>query len=107
MVLFYCIKLKYLVAGFNNVHVTAKRSFSTKLSPVKIDKVLVVTKLTRYQYEKNRHRNLTEAELHKELLKRGANLESLLHYHHLHKNFEDRVISSLRDLGIEVKITNK
>lgn len=68
---------------------------------------MVVTKLSRYGYEKLKHSDLKESDLSEALRKRGVNVEKLLHYHNLHKQFEDRMVNTLKDLGIEVQVADK
>lgn len=72
-----------------------------------IRKVLVVSKLSRYDYEKYRYKNLTQTELHKAIKDRGSDLDKMLHYHELHKKFENKVVNAFRDMGIEVEVANK
>lgn len=67
----------------------------------------MVSKLSRYEFERNRHRHLTDIELEKMLQKRGTNYDKMMHHHNLHKMFEKRFIDTLRDMGIEVKVVNR
>lgn len=72
-----------------------------------IRKVLVVSKLSRYEFERYKHKHLTQAELNKMIKERGSDLEKLLFYHDLHKNFEYRVVNAFRNMGIIVETANK
>lgn len=79
-------------------------SFSNQMD---IKKVLVVSKLSRYEFERYKHKNLTQIEFHDMIRERGSDLEKLLYYHELHKNFEYKVVNAFRNLGIIVETANK
>lgn len=72
-----------------------------------IKRVLVVSKMSRYEFERYKNKDLTQTELHDMIKDRGSDLEKLLHYHELHKRFENRVVNAFRDLGIQVEVANK
>lgn len=72
-----------------------------------IKKVLVVSKLSRYDFEQYKHKNLTQTELNNLIKDRGSDLEKLLYYHELHKSFENKVVDAFRDFGIQVEVANK
>lgn len=42
-----------------------------------------------------------------EIRKRGFDVDKLLYYHRQNKHFENKVIHTLNDMGIEVQIANK
>lgn len=69
--------------------------------------MLVVSKMSRYEFERYKNKDLTQTELHDMIKDRGSDLEKLLHYHELHKRFENRVVNAFRDLGIQVEVANK
>lgn len=74
---------------------------------LKLRKCLVVSKLSRYEFEKLRHPELNAEELECLLKNRGNDIQALLHYYNLHKQFENKVTKTLRDLGIEVRVVNR
>lgn len=74
---------------------------------IQFKKCLVVSKLSRYEFERHRHGKLSRNELEHLLRNRGTNYEKLLHYHHLHKSFEQKVADTLRSLEIEVRVVNR
>ena len=78
-----------------------------KNNKFRIKKALIVTKLTRLEFEKVRHSNLNETELEEKIRNRGTDYDALMHYHRLHKKLEERVVKSFRGLGVEVKIANR
>lgn len=87
----------------------ATNSFSTGTAPhgLSIQKILVVSKFSRYEYEKVKHKNLSETQFHEMLRKRGSDVEKMLHYHNVHKDFENKLVVTLRNLGVEVDTANK
>lgn len=48
-------------------------------------KVLILTKLSRFDFEKMRHSNHSEAELESALRKRGSDYNTLVYHHYIHK----------------------
>ncbi|XP_060518834.1 NAD kinase 2, mitochondrial isoform X2 [Cylas formicarius] len=81
------------------------KSIST--NSIRTDRILVVAKLSRYEYEKRKYKNLTNNDLLKFLKIRGTDLENLIHHHDLQKHFEENVINTLKNMGIEVEIVNR
>uniref|UniRef100_T1GU78 Uncharacterized protein n=1 Tax=Megaselia scalaris TaxID=36166 RepID=T1GU78_MEGSC len=73
----------------------------------KLQKALIVTKLSRYEYEESRNRELNSQELEKKLRNRGTDYDGMLYLHNLHKKFEMRVIKSFQDVGCDVKVINR
>ena len=47
--------------------------------------VLIMTKLTRLEFEKLRHGNVSDEELEQTLRQRGSDYSSLLYHHYIHK----------------------
>ncbi|KAG1714008.1 NAD kinase 2, mitochondrial [Nymphon striatum] len=69
---------------------------SNNSSFFKPEKALVLTKFSRYEYEKRRHPALSEEELMKNLADRGSDYSSLIHHHSIHMKNRDSVIDALR-----------
>ncbi|ROT72402.1 hypothetical protein C7M84_009207 [Penaeus vannamei] len=67
-------------------------------------KVLILTKLSRYEFEKRRHPELTERQLERCLRNRGSDYNMLLYHHYIHKGVENTVNSVFRAAGIETKV---
>lgn len=78
-----------------------------KSNKLRIKKALIVTKLTRYEFEKTRHSGLSDQELEEKIRCRGTDFDALMHYHNLHKALEHKVVDSFRDSGVEVKVVNR
>lgn len=68
---------------------------------------LIVTKLSRYEFEQHKNPKLTVLQLEKLLRDRGTDYDLLLNYHRIHKEFEQRVANSFKEFGIAVKLVNR
>lgn len=104
-----CVMWNVYVSGVQGLSIDGG-TFSRCLSSsggIDIRKILVVSKLSRYEFEKYKNKDLTETQLHNTLKNRGSDLEKLLYYHELHKRFENKLLHSFRNMGIIVKIANK
>lgn len=78
-----------------------------KNNKLRIKKALIVTKLTRYEFEKIRHSELNDRDFEEQIRFRGTDFDALMHYHNLHKNVERQVVECLRESGVEVKLVNR
>ncbi|XP_063898054.1 NAD kinase 2, mitochondrial [Helicoverpa armigera] len=72
-----------------------------------MEKCLIVSKVTRYEYERHSHENLSESELEKVLRKRGSDYDSMVSVHKRQKAFEENVAKSLRDMGLKVEMASR
>lgn len=70
-------------------------------------KVLIVTKLSRYEFEQHKNPKLSAVQLEKLLRDRGTDYDLWLHYHQIHKHFERRVANSFKEHGVDVKLVNR
>lgn len=70
-------------------------------------KALIVTKLSRYEFEQHKNPKLNVIQLEKLLRDRGTDYDLWLHYHRIHKDFELKVANSFRDYGIDVNLVNR
>ncbi|XP_034650423.1 NAD kinase 2, mitochondrial isoform X1 [Drosophila subobscura] len=73
----------------------------------KLKRALVVTKLSRYEFEQLRHPGLSKEQLEQKLRDRGTDVEMVLYLHNLHKDFERRIVQSFQDVGCEVKLSSR
>ncbi|XP_017126460.1 NAD kinase 2, mitochondrial isoform X3 [Drosophila elegans] len=80
-----------------------------KLTPTnfKLKRALIVTKLSRYEFEQLRHPELSPDQLQQKLRDRGTDVEMVLYLHKVHKDFERRVVQSFQDVGCEVKLSSR
>ncbi|XP_015792981.1 NAD kinase 2, mitochondrial [Tetranychus urticae] len=80
--------------------------------PVKGDtfhskKALILTKFSRYEFEKRTNPNLTEEQLIDKLQRRGSDYRNLLHHHQIHCNSRDKLKLALEKRGLEVRMVNR
>lgn len=78
-----------------------------KTTPLQMRKCLIVSKVTRYEYERNSHEKLSSSDLEKLLRKRGTDYESMLRSHNTQKQFERNVADTLSSMGFEVKMASR
>lgn len=70
-------------------------------------KVLIVTKLSRYHFEKMREPELNENQLKLRLQKRGYDYNAMIASHAATKTVENQVTEILRQMNVEYKIVNR
>ncbi|XP_059473912.1 NAD kinase 2, mitochondrial [Neocloeon triangulifer] len=70
-------------------------------------KALIVSKLSRYEFERFRQPSLSAAQLEKELRRRGSDYELLLHHHHVHKSCEAAVDAALKARNVQTRVVNR
>lgn len=71
-------------------------------------RVLILTKLSRYEFEKLRHPDLAnEHELEQLLKKRGSDYNTLLYHHYIHKGCEFRVVKAFQDFGVQTRLVSR
>ncbi|CAG9858331.1 unnamed protein product [Phyllotreta striolata] len=95
-----------IFSGVGNLNVFSQ-NISNEVHPLKIEKALIVSKLSRYESEKRIYSNCSEHELEKILRKRGTNYEKLVSFHELHRNFENNLTETLNRFGTEVEVVNR
>jgi len=70
-------------------------------------KAVILTKVSRYEYEKLRHEHLTEKQLEEELTARGSNYAAVRHHHNIHKALEVSVAETLESAGVETRVVKR
>ncbi|XP_014662053.1 PREDICTED: NAD kinase 2, mitochondrial-like [Priapulus caudatus] len=70
-------------------------------------KALVLTKLTRYEFEKRRHSAYSEPQLIRNLESKGSDYKSLLQIHNNHQRAKDIVVACLQKEGIETRVVSR
>jgi len=70
-------------------------------------KVLILTKLSRLEFEKLRHKDISDRELERVLKKRGSDYNTLLYHHYIHKGCESRVEQAFQTFGVETRLVNR
>lgn len=83
-------------------------SASKELDPkMKMDKCLIVSKATRYDYEKHSHDNISDVELERILRQRGSDYDMIMANHREQKAFEEGIAKNLKDMGIKVEMASR
>ncbi|XP_069370288.1 NAD kinase 2, mitochondrial isoform X2 [Paralichthys olivaceus] len=75
----------------------------------KPEKVAVVTKTTRYEFEQQRYQyaGLSEEDLRQLLAMKGSSYTGLLERHNIHTNNVEHIVKSLRSEGIDVRVVKR
>ncbi|KAM7393360.1 hypothetical protein PAMA_008155 [Pampus argenteus] len=91
------------------IHTSVCNSSSQPKSGFKPEKVAVVTKTTRYEFEQQRYRysGLSEEDLKQLLRMKGSSYSGLLERHNIHTNNVEHIVKSLRKEGIEVRVVKR
>ncbi|CAG5867163.1 unnamed protein product [Menidia menidia] len=85
-------------------------NFSSKAKVgFKPEKVAVVTKTTRYEFEQQRYRyaGLSEEDLKHLLAMKGSSYSGLLERHNVHTNNVEHIVNSLQKEGIDVQVVKR
>ncbi|CAG9829309.1 unnamed protein product [Diabrotica balteata] len=98
---------KNIFSGLANSLNVLTKNFCNDVQPLKLEKALIVSKLSRYEFERTKHKGLSEKGLESLLRKRGSNYEKLVSFHHLHKEFEENLKNIILASGTEVEIVNR
>ncbi|XP_075529465.1 NAD kinase 2, mitochondrial isoform X2 [Dermacentor variabilis] len=86
---------------------TAAAQFGSAEEPVfRPRRALVLTKFSRYEFEKRRHAHLTEEQLVQDE-SRGSDYNSLVHHHKIHTKNRELVVNTLRENGIETRLVDR
>ncbi len=85
-----------------------RRGLSTAhkvISPMdfKPQKALVLTKVSRYEFERHNFPDLTETEFESVLTNRGSDYTMIKYHHNIHKDAEEKVVRALESRGVETK----
>ncbi|CAF0716130.1 unnamed protein product [Brachionus calyciflorus] len=106
------VKNNFLKTQISNLRVcfSILKFYSTsQKSKINFDfsKILVLNKITRYEFEKKRHAKLTEDELKTKLEKRGSNYDRLIEHHNNHYRSLERILNAFKERGIETRVTQR
>ncbi|KAI9527462.1 NAD kinase 2, mitochondrial [Dissostichus eleginoides] len=90
-------------------HSSLKHASSLPKAGFKPEKVAVVTKTTRYEFEQQRYlyAGLSEEDLKHLLALKGSSYSGLQERHKIHTNNVEHIVKSLRSEGIEVRIVKR
>ncbi|CAG2165249.1 unnamed protein product [Oppiella nova] len=81
--------------------------FSEPIEPFTPKRALVLTKFSRYEFEKKRNPDLSEEQLITSLESRGSDYKRLISHHNIHKQSQDHITQCLKASGIETKVVNR
>ena len=71
-------------------------------------KVLLLTKLSRYQFERHQYaKDMSETEFRRALEKRGSDYTLIKYYNNVHKSVEEKIVQALEKRGIEIKVCER
>ena len=66
--------------------------------------VLILTKLSRYQYERQQHaKDMSEDEFRHILENRGSDYTLIKYYHNVHRSVEEKIVHAIEKRGLQVK----
>ncbi|XP_026195809.1 NAD kinase 2, mitochondrial isoform X1 [Anabas testudineus] len=91
------------------LHTSVCNTSSHLIAGFKPEKVAVVTKTTRYEFEQQRYRyaGLSEEDLKQLLAMKGSSYSGLLERHKIHTNNVEHIVKSLRSEGIDVRVVKR
>jgi len=70
-------------------------------------KALILTKVSRYEYEKIQNEKLSERQLEEMLTSRGSDYTMIRYHHNVHKALEQEVVKGLEAAGMETKVVKR
>ena len=75
------------------------------ISPLdfKPKKALIVTKVSRYEFERSKFSEMSESDFENLLTKRGSDYTMVKYHHNIHKSAEEKIIRALEARGVETK----
>ncbi|XP_008300617.1 NAD kinase 2, mitochondrial isoform X2 [Stegastes partitus] len=96
-------------SSFRPLHTSVCNASSKPKAGFKPEKVAVVTKTTRYEFEQQRYRyaGLSEEDLKQLLAMKGSSYSGLLERHNIHTNNVEHIVKSLRKEGIDVRVVKR
>ncbi|XP_044000749.1 NAD kinase 2, mitochondrial isoform X1 [Gambusia affinis] len=91
------------------LHAAAGCSSTEPRTGFKPDRVAVVTKTTRYEFELQRYRyaGLSEEDLTQLLAMKGSSYSGLLERHNIHTSNVEHIVQSLQSAGMEVRVVRR
>lgn len=98
--------LRLLQSPSTNVHGSLRFLFRNESSFVP-KKILIMTKLSRYQFERLREPELNEAQLKMKLIERGSDYDNMLASHLTTEVVRDQLIQILRKMNVEYRIIDR
>ncbi|CAG2059022.1 unnamed protein product, partial [Timema podura] len=78
--------------------------YSSSAPSLKLNRALLVSKLSRYELESLRFKDIDQTQLEKKLRDRGSDYELLIHHHEVHKSFEKSVVDVLKNKNVDIRL---
>nr|CAD7193737.1 unnamed protein product [Timema douglasi] len=78
--------------------------YSSSTPSLKLNRALLVSKLSRYELESLRFKDIDQTQLEKKLRNRGSDYELLIHHHEVHKSFEKSVVDVLKNKNFDIRL---
>nr|CAD7440997.1 unnamed protein product [Timema bartmani] len=78
--------------------------YSSSAPSLKLNRALLVSKLSRYELESLRFKDIDQTQLEKKLRDRGSDYELLIHHHEVHKSFEKSVVDVLKNKNFDIRL---
>lgn len=94
-------------ATVNSASAHTRPAAMTASQVFKPKRVLVLTKMTRYDVEKRRFDGKDDAVFEKEMTRRGSDPAKLKHRHQVHQDYLDKIVSVVCSAGIEVRVVQR
>lgn len=96
-------------SSVRSLHTSLCHSSSQPKAGFRPEKVAVVTKTTRYEFEQQRYRyaGLSEEDLKQLLAMKGSSYSGLLERHNIHTHNVEHIVKSLQREGIEVRVVKR
>lgn len=69
--------------------------------------MLILSKLTRYDYERMKFKSLSDKDFEQKLRNRGTNFDKLKYHNVLQRNNIAKIANILKDMGSDVKVVNR
>ncbi|KAH0534241.1 NAD kinase 2, mitochondrial [Cotesia glomerata] len=88
----------------NSLNLSIMRHQSSSLVP---ERVLIVSKVSRFQFERSQEPDIDDREFKSRLLDRGANYDSMLASHEKNKIVERKLVDTLKKNNINYQITDR
>ncbi|CAI5443898.1 unnamed protein product [Caenorhabditis angaria] len=105
-----CMRLPNSLAKalYQTQNTVSKRTFGNMEAPeFRPKKVLILSKLTRYEFEKKVNKGCDDAQLAGILRKRGSDYNRLLEKHKIHHSYLNTLQNELKNAGIESRLVRR
>ncbi|XP_054162681.1 NAD kinase 2, mitochondrial-like [Oppia nitens] len=83
------------------------QSLTDPIEPFRPKTALLLTKFSRYEFEKKRNPGLNEEELSKNLESRGSDYKRLISHHNIHKQSREHIVECLKKASVEVRVVSR